>query len=41
MPVTAELAYARGDCWEKRKVALKQWEAFCNSKAAPRLKLVA
>ena len=39
----AELAYARGDCWEKRKVALKAWETFCNSKAktASGLKLVA
>lgn len=26
----AELAYARGDCWEKRKAALKEWEEFCN-----------
>jgi hypothetical protein len=37
----AELAYARGDCWEKRKAALKE---FCNSKATPKssdLKLVA
>ena len=40
----AELAYARGDCWEKRKAALKAWETFCNSKSAPKtkdLKLVA
>lgn len=37
----AELAYARGDVWEKRKAALQGWEAFCNSKPAPRLKLVA
>jgi integrase len=39
----AELAYARGDCWEKRKAALKAWETFCNSKAktASGLKLVA
>jgi integrase len=37
----AELAYARGDVWEKRKAALQAWEAFCNSKPAPRLKLVA
>jgi hypothetical protein len=37
----AELAYARGDCWEKRKAALKAWETFCNSKAAPKIKLVA
>jgi integrase len=29
----AELAYARGDCWEKRKAALQAWETFCNSKA--------
>lgn len=36
--------YARGDCWEKRKAALKAWETFCNSKSAPKskdLKLVA
>jgi integrase len=40
---TAELAYARGDCWEKRKAALRAWETFCNSKtkAAKALKLVA
>jgi hypothetical protein len=25
----AELAYARGDCWDKRKVALREWEGFC------------
>jgi integrase len=39
----AELAYARGDCWEKRKAALKAWETFCNSKtkATSGLKLVA
>jgi integrase len=39
----AELAYARGDCWEKRKVALKAWETFCNSKTRTTkgLKLVA
>jgi integrase len=37
----AELAYARGDVWEKRKAALRAWEAFCNSKPAPKLKLVA
>jgi integrase len=40
----AELAYARGDCWEKRKVALKEWEGFCNSKTTQKasdLKLVA
>jgi integrase len=37
----AELAYARGDVWEKRKAALNEWETFCNSKAAPKLKLVA
>ena len=37
----AELAYARGDVWEKRKAALKEWETVCNSKAAPKLKLVA
>jgi hypothetical protein len=37
----AELAYARGDCWGKRETALKEWEAFCNSNAAPRVKLVA
>jgi hypothetical protein len=39
-----ELAYARGDCWQKRKAALKEWETFCNSKKAPKsndLKLVA
>jgi hypothetical protein len=36
-----ELAYARGDVWEKRKAALKEWETVCNSKAAPKLKLVA
>jgi integrase len=37
----AELAYARGDCREKRKAALKEWETFCNRKKAPKLKLVA
>ena len=40
----AELAYARGDCWQKRTAALKEWETFCNSKKAPKtndLKLVA
>jgi integrase len=37
----AELAYALGDVWEKRKAALKAWETFCNSKAAPKIKLVA
>jgi hypothetical protein len=37
----AELAYARGDVWEKRKAALKDWDTFCNGKAAPKLKLVA
>ena len=31
-----ELAYARGDCWQKRKAALKEWETFCNSKKAPK-----
>lgn len=36
----AELAYARGDCWEKRKAALKDWETFCNLKAS-KLRLVA
>jgi integrase len=34
----AELAYARGDVWEKRKTALKAWETFCNSKTAPKTK---
>jgi integrase len=38
---TAELAYARGDVWQKRKAALEAWQAFCNSKPAPKLKLVA
>jgi integrase len=37
----AELAYARGDIWEKRKAALTDWEKFCNTKTAPKLKLVA
>ncbi|MGJ4939310.1 tyrosine-type recombinase/integrase [Bradyrhizobium sp. HKCCYLS1011] len=37
----AELAYARGDVWEKRKAALKAWETFCNRKKGPKLKLVA
>jgi integrase len=39
----AELAYARGDIWEKRKAALSAWERFCNSKTTPKasLKLVA
>ena len=40
----AELAYARGDCWDKRKAAVKEWEGFCNSKATLKfsdLKLVA
>ena len=41
----AELAYARGDVWQKRKDALKDWETFCNSRTAPKkttdLKLVA
>src|SRR5262249_17071682 len=37
----AELAYARGDCWDKRMAALKDWETFCNSKSAPKLHLVA
>ena len=32
----AELAYARGDIWEKRRAALAQWEAFCNSKTTPK-----
>jgi integrase len=36
----AELAYARGDVWEKRKAALKDWETLCNSKT-PKLGLVA
>jgi hypothetical protein len=36
----AELAYARGDCWAKRKAALMAWEAF-HGKPAPKLKLVA
>jgi hypothetical protein len=36
-----DLAYARGDCLEKREAALKEWEAFCNSRAkAGGLKLV-
>jgi len=29
-----ELAYARGDVWQKRKEALAAWETFCNSKTA-------
>jgi integrase len=37
----AELAYARGDIWAKRKAALKDWETFCNSKKGPKLRLVA
>jgi integrase len=37
----AENAYAKGDMWEKRRVALKAWETFCNSKTAPKLQLVA
>jgi integrase len=37
----AELAYARGDVWEKRKAALKAWETFCNSKTQRGLRLVA
>jgi hypothetical protein len=37
----AELAYARGDCRQKRKAALKEWETFCNSKKGPKLRLVA
>jgi hypothetical protein len=38
----ADLAYARGDCLERREAALKEWEAFCNSRAkAGGLKLVA
>jgi hypothetical protein len=40
----AELAYARGDCWDKREAAVKEWEGFCNSKATLKssdLKLVA
>lgn len=28
----AELAYARGDVWQKRKEALAAWETYCNSK---------
>lgn len=36
----AELAYARGDVWEKRKAALKEWETFCSTKT-PKLRLVA
>jgi integrase len=32
----AELAYARGDIWQKRNAALAAWEAFCNSKASQR-----
>jgi hypothetical protein len=35
-----ELAYARGDCWAKRKAALMAWEAFLG-KPAPKLKPVA
>jgi hypothetical protein len=31
---TGEMAYARGDCWDKRKAALMAWELFCNSKPA-------
>jgi hypothetical protein len=37
----AELVYARGDVWEKRKAALQAWETVCNSKPAPKLRLVA
>lgn len=37
----AELAYARGDVWQKRQAALKDWETYCNSKPAPKLRLVA
>jgi hypothetical protein len=40
----AELAYARGDCWDKQKAAVKEWEGFCNSKVTLKssdLKLVA
>jgi integrase len=37
----AELAYKRGDMWEKRNAALTDWETFCNTKTAPKLKLVA
>jgi integrase len=37
----AELAYKRGDMWEKRKAALSAWENFCNTKTAPKLQLVA
>jgi len=37
---TAEMAYARGDSWDKRKAALVAWESFCSSKpAAPKAKL--
>jgi hypothetical protein len=34
----AELAYARGDIWEKRKAALSAWGTFCNPEAAPKIK---
>jgi integrase len=30
----AELAYKRGDMWEKRKATLTDWDKFCNTKTA-------
>ena len=36
----AELAYKRGDMLDKRRAAMKDWEAFCNTRPQPQLKVV-